>query len=190
LIPIQNILALKNNFILHSVNFVVEENIKLSSMAIKMKQWFQSDNIFAILEKIGLKFVDATAIDTLEKKNRFSLIYTLINFTKKSRIYLMVPLLSPNIISYTASKIFSGAIAVEREIFDMFGLFFQKHGDLRRILTDYSFSGHPLKKDFPLTGYQQIQYSCIRKSILYNLINLSQEMRLFNHELLWQATTI
>lgn len=150
-----------------------------------MKERLQSDNLFSILDKIGLKFIDATAIDTLEKKNRFCLIYTLIMFTIKQRIFLIVPLLSPNIISHTASKIFEAALAAEREIFDMFGLFFNKHSDLRRILTDYSFSGHPLKKDFPLTGYQQIQYSGIKKGISYDFLRLIQEMRVFTNPGYW-----
>ena len=186
MIPIPNILGINHNFILHTV----KENIKISSIALKMKKMLQSDNLFSILDKLGLNFIDATAIDTLEKKNRFSVIYTLIHFSIKNRIFLILPLLNPNIISYTASRIFAGALAAEREIFDMFGLFFQKHADLRRILTDYSFSGHPLKKDFPLAGYKQIQYSCIKKGISYNLLTLAQEMRIFINPRYWSITNL
>lgn len=188
MIPILTVFGINNNFILHTVNVLIPETINISSIQIKMKERLQSDNLFSILGKIGLNFLDATAIDALDKKNRFCLIYTLIMFTIKQRLFLIVPLLSPNIISHTASKIFEGALAPEREIFDMFGLFFNKHADLRRILTDYSFSGHPLKKDFPLAGYQQIQYSGIKKGISYNLLRLIQEMRVFSYPGYWTET--
>lgn len=91
--------------------------------------------------------------------------------------------LSP--IVHTASYTFFTAVAVEREIYDMFGIFFTNHPDLRRILTDYSFAGHPLRKDFPLTGYNQIGYSAIKKALVFTPVVLAQEFRSFEFTSPW-----
>ena len=87
----------------------------------------------------------------------------------------------------TVSKIFSSAGWFEREAFDMYGIVFKNHPDLRRILTDYDFEGHPLRKDFPLTGYKEVRYDENRKKVIYEDVKLTQEFRSFDFEMPWEG---
>jgi len=86
---------------------------------------------------------------------------------------------------YSVSYLFLGAVWLEREAWDMFGIFFFNNKDLRRILTDYGFSGHPLRKDFPLSGYKEVYYDDIKKSIVTVAVSLAQEFRNYHFRLLW-----
>jgi NADH:ubiquinone oxidoreductase subunit C len=148
-----------------------------------MRQCFTTSQPQIQLRKIFFKQIlsDVTAIDTLTAfttTHRFSLVYifyTLINrdlniFLQPIRMYEQ---------QCSISSLFTSALVAEREIYDLFGIFFNAHPDLRRLLTDYGFKGYPLRKDFPLTGYIQIAYSVFRKGILFEYLSMVQEFRNF-----------
>jgi len=118
---------------------------------------------------------------------RFEVIYNLLSFKLNNRITVKVAI-EDKITVPTASKIFGAANWFEREVFDMYGIVFEKHPDLRRILTDYGFEGHPLRKDFPLTGYKEVRYDEDQKKVIYEDVKLAQEYRNFDFETPWEGT--
>ena len=149
-------------------------------------------------------FIDSTALDFAEKKFRFNLIYffrkIVINFLFNAGIFFkpyeftqsfflgvetsvseldMVP---------SISLIFPGSNWAEREMWDLYGIFFSNHPDLRRILTDYGFQGHPFRKDFPLTGYVELRYDSSKQRVVYEPVQLAQEFRLFDFVSPWSQS--
>lgn len=127
---------------------------------------------------------DICVVDYINKKKRFEIIYNLlsIRFNTRLKVKILINELQPvdSIIS-----IYRTANWYEREAWDMFGIFFINHPDLRRILTDYGFEGHPLRKDFPLSGYLEVYYNELKKRVVYEPINLSQQYRLFEFNSPW-----
>nr|AVN67128.1 NADH dehydrogenase subunit 9 [Phytophthora sp. 'mugwort'] len=123
-------------------------------------------------------------IDYINKKKRFEIIYNLlsIRFNSRLKIKIIINELQP---VDSIIKIYQSANWCEREVWDMFGIFFLYHPDLRRILTDYGFEGHPLRKDFPLSGFLEIFYNELKKRVVYEPINLSQQYRLFEFNNPW-----
>lgn len=130
------------------------------------------------------QLINITCIDNLNLSNyhknmgRFSLVYVLNSINTTSRLLVSLTF-SANTIIMSLSSIFKSATWLEREIYDLFGVFFFKHNDLRRILTDYGFSGHPLRKDFPLTGFVEVYYNDSTKRLSYEPVELAQEYRTF-----------
>jgi NADH dehydrogenase (ubiquinone) Fe-S protein 3 len=127
---------------------------------------------------------DLCVVDYITKKERFEVIYNLlsIRFNSRIRVKIVITELQP-IDSITT--IYKAAAWWEREAWDMFGIFFTNHPDLRRILTDYGFEGHPLRKDFPLSGFLEVYYNELKKRVVYEPINLSQQYRLFEFNSPW-----
>jgi NADH:ubiquinone oxidoreductase subunit C len=120
---------------------------------------------------------------------RFSVIYNLTSFLKHKRFSIVYTWGTDKILNSLAS-IFCGASWVEREVWDMFGIFFNKHNNLRRILTDYGFSGFPLRKDFPVTGYFEVRYDDEIKAVVYDKITLAQENRTYDLPTPWEGYVI
>ncbi len=120
------------------------------------------------------------------KSPRFEVIYNLLSLKANNRITVKVAI-EDQISIATASTVFSAAGWFEREVFDMYGIIFDGHQDLRRILTDYGFEGHPLRKDFPLTGYKEVRYDEKQKKVIYEPVKLMQEFRNFDFESPWQG---
>ncbi len=133
------------------------------------------------------QLTDLTAIDYLKKNNRFLLVYQLLSVSTNNRIRL-VSYLSEDDTVLSLSKIFPSSIWAEREIWDMFGIFVDDHPDLRRILTDYGFQGHPLRKDFPLTGNVEVNYDSDVRRVVYKPVSLVQDFREFDFSSPWGAT--
>lgn len=131
--------------------------------------------------------VDMCGVDYPEKKNRFEVIYNLLSISYNSRITVSVSVDEKTPID-SVTPIFSGADWLEREVWDMFGIFFLGHKDLRRILTDYGFKGHPLRKDFPLTGYVEVRYSDSEKRVITEEVSLTQDYRTFIFDNNWNTT--
>ena len=117
---------------------------------------------------------------------RFEVIYNLLSYKLNNRITVKVAI-DDSVEVPTVSKIFSSAGWFEREAFDMYGIVFKNHPDLRRILTDYDFEGHPLRKDFPLTGYKEVRYDENHKKVVYEDVKLTQEFRNFDFEMPWEG---
>ena len=131
--------------------------------------------------------LDIFGADFLGVRNpRFEIIYNLLSLKVNNRITVKVAV-DDQISVPTSAKIFSSAGWFEREIFDMYGIIFDNHNDLRRILTDYGFEGHPLRKDFPLTGYKEVRYDETQKKVIYEPVKLMQEFRNFDFESPWEG---
>lgn len=133
------------------------------------------------------QLIDISCVDYIERKYRFEVFYCLLSMTYNNRITVVCSL--PEGISLdSVVSIFPCADWYERETWDMFGVFFKNHPDLRRILTDYGFKGHPLRKDFPMTGYVELRYDDFSKRILYEEVSLTQEYRIFTLDNSWSET--
>ena len=133
------------------------------------------------------QLVDITAVDYPQENQRFKLIYLLLSHEFNSRIILIYSINEKELIP-TITEIFPSANWMEREVFDMYGIKFKDHPDLRRILTDYNFEGFPLRKDFPLTGHNEVRYNENEKKVLYEPVKLEQNYRNFDYESPWQGT--
>ena len=127
---------------------------------------------------------DLCVVDYINKKDRFNIIYNLLSIRFNSRIRVQINITELQPIE-SINTIYKAAIWWEREAWDMFGIFFSNHPDLRRILTDYGFEGHPLRKDFPLSGFLEVYYNELKKRVVYEPIHLSQQYRLFDFNTPW-----
>ena len=132
------------------------------------------------------QLVDVTAVDRPEQPDRLELVYNLLSLKLNQRIRVKLTTDERNPVA-SAAGVFSSAIWMEREAWDMFGIFFSGHPDLRRILTDYGFEGHPLRKDFPLTGFKEVRYDQEQKRVVYEPVNLPQEFRRFDFLSPWEG---
>ena len=139
-------------------------------------------------EKCKFKqLIDITAVDYPHKEKRFKIVYLLLSHENNLRIIININI-EEKIIVPSITKIFPSANWMEREVFDMYGVKFKDHPDLRRILTDYGFEGHPLRKDFPLTGHNEVRYSEDEKKVIYEPVKLEQNYRNFDYESPWEGT--
>ena len=130
--------------------------------------------------------VDITAVDHPEDPARFEVVYHLLSMYKNHRIRVKTAVNDGDMVP-SAIGIYPGANWFEREVFDMFGILFSGHPDLRRILTDYGFRGHPLRKDFPTTGYTEVRYDEVQKRVVYEPVKLVQEYRQFDFMSPWEG---
>ena len=133
------------------------------------------------------QLIDITAVDYPQREKRFKIVYMLLSHENNLRIIININIDEKEIIP-SITKIFPSANWMEREVFDMYGISFQDHPDLRRILTDYEFEGYPLRKDFPLTGHTEVRYSENEKKVIYEPVKLDQEYRKFDFESPWEGT--
>ena len=134
------------------------------------------------------QLIDIAGVDYPDNEKRFELVYLFLSHEHNLRIKLLIKFqINQTIISLT--KIFPSANWMEREVFDMYGVKFKNHPDLRRILTDYGFKGHPLRKDFPLTGFNEVRYSEKEKKVIYEPVKLEQNYRNFDFESPWEGTS-
>ena len=133
------------------------------------------------------QLVDITAVDYPEKKFRFEVIYLLLSTDLNQRLMIKTKIGEGDYLP-TSVNIFKSANWSEREIWDMFGIFFSDHPDLRRLLTDYGFEGHPLRKDFPLTGRVEVKYDPELRRVKYEPVDLVQEYRDFDFLRPWEGS--
>ena len=174
-----------------------ELSSKIQSSEIKYNELLLKTSVNEILAVITflksnnrLKFkqlIDIAAIDYPNEDKRFELVYLLLSIENNLRIKISVKFESNEKIP-SITKIFPSANWMEREVFDMYGIKFINHPDLRRILTDYNFKGHPLRKDFPLTGFNEVRYSERDKKVIYEPVKLEQNYRNFDYESPWEGT--
>ncbi len=130
--------------------------------------------------------VDITAVDYPERAQRFDMVYHFLSMYRNQRIRVKVAVREDQMVP-SLVDIHPSANWFEREVFDMFGILFSGHPDLRRLLTDYGFRGHPLRKDFPTTGYTEVRYDEALKRVVYEPVNLVQEYRMFDFMSPWEG---
>ena len=133
------------------------------------------------------QLIDITVVDYPENAQRFKVVYLFLSHEFNQRIILSY-LISENEVIPSLTPIYPAANWMEREVFDMYGVKFKNHPDMRRILTDYGFEGHPLRKDFPLTGHTEVRYSEDQKKVISEPVKLEQNYRNFDYESPWEGT--
>ncbi len=133
------------------------------------------------------QLIDITAVDYPEKEQRFRIVYLLLSHEFNTRVLIEFDISEGEKVP-SLTKIFPSANWMEREVFDMYGIDFKDHPDLRRILTDYGFEGYPLRKDFPITGHNEVRYSEETKKVIYEPVKLEQNYRNFDYESPWEGT--
>ena len=171
-----------------NINVILYDNEKYLGIIVNNKSdivsiiKFLKDN-----EKLFFnQLIDITAIDYPSRELRFEIVYLLISLKLNQRILIKTSINENDNIE-SISSIHKNANWYERECYDLFGIKFLNHPDLRRIMTDYNFEGHPLRKDFPLTGYNEVSYSEKEKKIVYEKVKLSQEYRNFDYSSPWEG---
>jgi len=133
------------------------------------------------------QLIDVTVVDYPEQTQRFKVVYLFLSHEFNQRIILSY-FINENEVVTSLTSIFPAANWMEREVFDMYGVHFKDHPDLRRILTDYGFEGHPLRKDFPLTGHTEVRYNEDQKKVVKEPVKLEQNYRNFDYESPWEGT--
>ncbi len=150
-------------------------------------------NIVKVLEHLRDKkgfrqLVDVTAVDYPARAERFEVVYNLLSMADNRRVRVKISASEDTLVP-TATVVFSSAGWFEREVWDMYGIMFEGHPDLRRILTDYGFEGHPQRKDFPLTGYVELRYDEELKRVVYEPVKFTQDFRNFDYLSPWEGMT-
>jgi len=130
--------------------------------------------------------IDICGVDYPERERRFDVVYHMLSMAHNTRIRIKVTT-DEEMPVHSITSLFPNADWYEREAFDMYGILFDEHPDLRRILTDYGFEGYPLRKDFPLSGFVEVRYDEERKSVVYEPVNLPQEYRSFDFMSPWEG---
>ena len=174
-----------------------ELTTKINSSKVKHNQIYLSIDSNDIIDVIlfmktneNTKFrqlIDITAVDFPEKEQRFRIVYLLLSHEFNTRVLIEFDISEGEKVP-SLTKIFPSANWMEREVFDMYGIDFKDHPDLRRILTDYGFEGYPLRKDFPITGHNEVRYSEESKKVIYEPVKLEQNYRNFDYESPWEGT--
>ena len=164
--------------LLHNQIFLKIDNEDL----LEVVTFLKTNNDTKFRQLIGI-----TAVDYPERSKRFKMVYLLLSHQLNQRTIISFDINENELVS-SLSKIFPSANWMEREVFDMYGVSFKDHPDLRRILTDYGFEGHPLRKDFPLTGHTEVRYSEDQKKVISEPVKLEQNYRNFDYESPWEGT--
>ena len=176
-------------YILNSCKYVTNHEIINNELIITTK----ISNIYNLLDELkkmdDLNFemlLDITAVDYPQRSKRFELVYNLLSLKNHLRLRVKI-FLNDNEIVPSISKLYKSACWYEREVWDMYGVSFSGNNDLRRILTDYGFEGHPLRKDFPLTGFVELRYDEAKKKVVYSKVKLTQDYRNFDFLSPWEG---
>ena len=155
--------------------------------------WTKSDSLLALLRFLRddprcrfRTLIDICGVDYPERVQRFEVVYNLLSIHNNHRIRVKLAADEATAVP-SATGLYSTAGWFEREAWDLFGIFFADHADLRRILTDYGFEGHPMRKDFPLTGYVELRYDEEQKRVVYEKVKLTQDFRSFDFLSPWEG---
>tara|TARA_Y100001958_G_C21190183_1_gene518483 strand:- start:645 stop:1247 length:603 start_codon:yes stop_codon:yes gene_type:complete len=169
---------------------IIASDIKNEEILINVKIEYLYSTLLFLKTNENCKFkqlIDILGADYPNSENRFKIYYLLLSHEKNLRVKITIQFnIDEKIPSIT--KLYPSANWMEREVFDMYGIKFKNHPDMRRILTDYGFNGHPLRKDFPLTGFKEVRYSEKDKKVIYEPVKLEQDYRNFDFESPWEGT--
>ena len=178
-----------STFILSSCNDATNHEIINNELIITAKL----KNIYSLLEDLKKKenlnfemLLDITAVDYPKRAKRFEIVYILLSLKNHLRIRVKIFVNDSEIVP-SISKLYKCARWYEREVWDMYGISFKGNDDLRRLLTDYGFEGHPLRKDFPLTGFVELRYDEAKKKVAYSKVKLTQDYRNFDFLSPWEG---
>ncbi|CAO3401100.1 NADH-quinone oxidoreductase subunit C [Azospirillum melinis] len=170
---------------------VLKVEVKLGELMVTVKRPAILAVLTALRDDPDTRFeqlTDITAVDYPDRAERFEVVYQLLSYTHNRRMRVKLATDEDTPVP-SAVSVFSAANWFEREAWDLFGVFFENHPDLRRILTDYGFEGHPFRKDFPLTGYVEARYDEDQKRVIYEPVRLTQDFRAFDFLSPWEGMT-
>ncbi|PGH53282.1 NADH-quinone oxidoreductase subunit C [Azospirillum palustre] len=170
---------------------VLKVEVKLGELMVTVKRPAILAVLTALRDDPATRFeqlTDITAVDYPDRAERFEVVYQLLSYTHNRRMRVKLATDEDTPVP-SAVSVFSAANWFEREAWDLFGVFFENHPDLRRILTDYGFEGHPFRKDFPLTGYVEARYDEDQKRVIYEPVRLTQDFRAFDFLSPWEGMT-
>jgi len=183
---------------LENILSTIQENCKINNGLIKFGQIqinVSVDDLMPTLEFLKdsescqfRQLTDIAGVDFPEREKRFDVIYHFLSFKHNARVRVKTQI-SENESIHSITQLFPAANWFEREAFDMYGIQFADHPDLRRILTDYGFEGYPLRKDFPLTGNVEVRYDQMERKVIYEPVKLQQDYRNFDIQSPWEGTT-
>ena len=185
-----NLTALQERVVALLGDRIIEQTIAFDQLTVRVHRETIVDVVRMLRDDPDTRFVsivDVCGADYPERDERFDVVYHLLSPYKNARIRLKVRT-DGDIPVPSITPVFPGADWYEREAYDFFGILFSGHPDLRRILTDYGFDGHPLRKDFPMTGYVEVRYDEERKRVVYEPVKLPQEFRQFDFLSPWEGT--
>jgi NADH-quinone oxidoreductase subunit C len=185
-----NLTALQERVVALLGDRIIEQTIAFDQLTVRVHRETIVDVVRMLRDDPETRFVsivDVCGADYPERDERFDVVYHLLSPYKNVRIRLKVRT-DADIPVPSITPVFPGADWYEREAYDFFGILFSGHPDLRRILTDYGFDGHPLRKDFPMTGYVEVRYDEERKRVVYEPVKLPQEFRQFDFLSPWEGT--
>lgn len=179
------------NFINYLISVVPRYLTKISIQKNEVTLFVPSKHLYNLCTFLKLhnktkfyQIVDMCGIDYLDREYRFEVVYNFLSLTYNYRLRIKVD--TNEFLSIPSlSTLFPGALWLEREVWDTYGIFFSNHPDLRRLLTDYGFEGYPFRKDFPQIGFFEVRYDDEKKHVLYEPVELAQEFRLFNFSSPW-----
>jgi NADH-quinone oxidoreductase subunit C len=170
---------------------VLKVEVRLGELMVTVKRPAILAVLTALRDDPATRFeqlTDITAVDYPDRAERFEVVYQLLSYTHNRRMRVKLSTDEDTPVP-SAVTVFSAANWFEREVWDLFGIFFENHPDLRRILTDYGFEGHPFRKDFPLTGYVEARYDEDQKRVIYEPVRLTQDFRAFDFLSPWEGMT-
>jgi NADH-quinone oxidoreductase subunit C len=170
---------------------IVSSTLAYGELTIVVEAAGIADVLTRLRDDKGLRFevlIDICGVDYPERSRRFDVVYHLLSMRKNERIRVKVEADGETPVP-SVIDVFPAANWYERETYDMYGILFSDHPDLRRLLTDYGFQGHPLRKDFPVTGFVELRYDDAQKRVVYEPVKLTQEFRNFDFESPWEGTT-
>ena len=185
-----NLAALQERVVTLLGDRIIEQSIAYGELTVRLHRETILDAVRLLREEAETRFisiVDVCGADYPERDERFDVVYHLLSPNKNVRIRLKVRTDADTPVP-SITPVFPGADWFEREAYDFFGILFSGHPDLRRILTDYGFDGHPLRKDFPLTGYVEVRWDEEQKRVVYEPVKLPQEFRQFDFLSPWEGT--
>ena len=169
---------------------IISDDLKDHGLSVTIESSYIDSFLIFLRDNKKFSFqilVDLCGVDYPDREKRFDVVYNLLSVTSNLRLTVKINIAEGELVP-TISNIYSAAGWYEREAWDMYGIYFANHPDLRRILTDYDFIGHPMRKDFPLTGFSEVRYDMEKKKVIYEKVKLVQDFRSFDFSSPWEGT--